>query len=308
MSLIKEKIRENWILKIIAILLAWVLWLFLQGDSGTIRTVTAPVDVGMPTGMVISSGLPSDVQVIIRGTSQDLTCYIDLEDAEEGEINITLNEENIRFSKGLGTEVIQVDPSHIALMLEKNIRKTVPITVPSQGNVAEGFQIYERIPDPNRVTIEGPRSQIEPIEEIPTQIIALNGQNQSVNFRVRLNISEGSIRSSVSDSIWVEIKIGPKRNLYVVKDVPVLSEDAPYLSSPKKIDIQIMAPEVLREALIPDNFELTIEDQDLEDATFPIKVEPAIWYPPDWVEMVELRGTIPSEVTISEKEESASKQ
>jgi hypothetical protein len=308
MSYIREKLRENWILKITAILLAWILWLFIQGETGTVTTVTVPVKSELPTGMVVSSGLPSSVQVVVRGSSQDLECWIDLKGREEGETTIALGEENIRFPKGLGTEVIQVNPSQVVLMLEKKVQKIVPITVPIQGPVAKGMEIYETIPDPDRVTIEGPRSQIEPLEEIPTEVITLDGQRQSTNFRVRLNIKDGAIRSSITDSIWVVIDIGPRRTLYVVKGVPVFAESSAYVSSPRKVDIQVLAPESMREALVPDNFEMIVDEKSLDGAAFPAKVKPVAVPTESWTDKVKIAGIKPPEVSVSPKEAGASKR
>lgn len=308
MSYIREKLQEHWILKITAVLLAWVLWLFIQGEQGTVTTVTVPVIWDLPVGMVVSSGFPSSVQVVVRGASQDLKCYIDLRNKEEGENTIALGEENIQYPKGLGTEVIQVNPSQVVLTLEKKVQKTVPITVPDEGHVAEGFEIYEKIPDPDKVTIEGPRSQIEPVEEIPTEVITLDGQKQPANFRVRLNIKDGAIRSSVTDYVWVNIDIGPLRKLYIVKDVPVFPEAARYVSSPKKVDVHVMAPEALREALVPGNFELRIDERSFDGAAFPVKVKPVVVPNESWAEKVKISGIKPPEVTVSLKEPNTSKR
>ncbi|MEJ2246352.1 MAG: hypothetical protein P8Y80_09800, partial [Acidobacteriota bacterium] len=75
---IKEKLLENWFLKLSAIVLAWILWLFIQGEPGTVTIVAASVRViNLPPQMEISSDFPSEVQVTMRGTSQPLTCTID---------------------------------------------------------------------------------------------------------------------------------------------------------------------------------------------------------------------------------------
>lgn len=308
MSYIKDKLRENWILKITAILLAWILWLFIQGEKGTVATVTVPVKFDMREDMIVSKGLLSDVQVVVRGASQDLECWISLRGREEGINTIALGEENIRYPKGLGTEVIQVNPSQVVFTLEKKIQKTVPIKVPVGGQVAKGLEIYETIPDPSKVTIEGPRSQIEPLEEIPTEAITLDGQKQSANFRVRLNIKDGLIRSSISDSIWVAVTIGPLRTLYKVKGVPVFPESAPYVSSPKKIDIEVLAPESMRDALVPDNFRLIIDERSLQGTTGDVKVKPLVEPTESWSDKVKIRGIKPPEVTVHKKEASGSKQ
>lgn len=307
MSFIREKLKENWILKLTAVLLAWILWLFIQGEQGTITTVTALVKVDLPSGMMISKGLPPNVQVVVRGASQDLECYIDLRGKEEGEYTVALNEDNIRFPKGLGTEVIQLTPSQLVLKLERTIQKTVPITVPYEG-LAKGYEIYKITPEPDKVTIEGPRSQIAPVEEIPTEVVDLDGQTQQSNFKVRLNIKNGAIRSSINDSIWVGIDIGVRRTLYVVKGVPVFTDESPYVSSPKRADIHVMAPEALRESLVPKHFELRIDAQSLEGAAFPVKVKLIAVPTESWSDKVKISGIKPPEVSVEPKEARASKR
>ena len=263
---IKEKLLENWILKLMAILLAWILWLFIQGESGTVTMVIAPVKVLVPPNMEITSELPPTVQVTIRGKSQPLDCIIDLQKAEEGENKIVLTDEQIKSPNGLGFQVSQVNPSYVTLALEEKISKRVPIAVRVQGDPVEGFEVYDRFPNPDKVEITGPRSHVTPVKEVHTEIIDLTGQNRTANFRVKLDFEDGKIQSSLSDPIWVEIRIGPDRKDYFIKNVPLILDNESYASSPKQIDIRVMAPESLKRDLVPDNFSATIVTKNLEGA------------------------------------------
>lgn len=299
---IKEKLLENWFLKIAAIFLAWILWLFIQGESGTVTTVTASVKVqGVPAGMEISRGLPSTVQVTIRGAAQSLACNIDLRNAREGENRITLTEDHIEAPKALGIEVSQVNPSQITLMLEKTISKPVPITVPVQGEVADGFEIYENIPNPRVVEITGPRSHIEPVDEVPTDIIDISNLDETSNYQVSLNFKDGTIRSSITSPIWVEIRIGPRRKEYFVKGVPLEIEDESYVFSPQEVDVRIMAPEDLQPELVAGNFSAVIRTKNLDEAALPAKVKPLILYREDWRGRIKELGTRPPEATVRKK-------
>ena len=301
---IKEKILENWMLKILAILLAWILWLFIQGESGTVTTVTAPVKVqGVPSGMEISSGLPSTVQVTIRGAAQSLTCNIDMKDAREGENRITLTKDHIEAPNRLGIEVTQINPSQVTLMLEKTITKPVPITVPVQGEVEDGYEIYEKIPSPRVVEIEGPRSHIEPVEEVSTDVIDVSDLDQNFKIPVSLNFKDGTIRSSITDPIWVEIRVGPRRKEYYVNNVPLVIKDGSYIAAPKQVDIHIMAPENLQPELVPGNFSATILTQNLDKSALPAKVKPVISYREDWRGEIKEMGTRPSVVTVRKRDQ-----
>jgi YbbR domain-containing protein len=296
---IKDKLLENWFLKLTAIVFAWILWLFIQGEPGTVTIVTAQVRViNLPPQMEISSDFPSEVQVTMRGMSQPLTCTIDLQNAKEGENKFTLTGNDIKSQKGFGVEVSKINPSQVTLMLEGRVSKEVPIAVKVMGKVASGYDIYETTTDPEKVEITGPRSHIEGVKEIPTEVIDLNGLKRDMNFRVDLNVKDGLIRPSVTDSIWVEIRIGPHRKLYVVKKATVGVGNESLVASPKQIDIQVMAPENLQPELVPDNFSVTIGPENFDQANSAVKAKPLIGFQRDWVGKIKVLGTIPSEVTI----------
>jgi YbbR domain-containing protein len=306
---IKEKLLENWFLKLSAIVLAWILWLFIQGEPGTVTIVAASVRViNLPPQMEISSDFPSEVQVTMRGTSQPLTCTIDLQNAKEGTNKFNLTGNDIKSQKGLGVEVSKINPSQVTLILEGRVSKEVPIAVQVEGDVADGFDIYETITDPEKVEITGPRSHIEDVEEISTEKIDLNGLKQDVNFRVDLNVNDGMIHPSITDPIWVEIRIGPHRKLYVVKKVTVAVGNESLVASPEQIDIQVKAPENLQPKLVPNNFSVTIGPGNYDEATSPVKAKPLIIFQRDWVGKIKVLGTIPSEVTIRKIESDSPKQ
>lgn len=298
---IKEKLLENWFLKILAILLAWILWMFIQGELKTNKTVTAQVKVqGVPAGMEISRGLPSTVQVTIRGAAENIACNIDLRDAKEGE-NRIFTQDYIEAPSGFGIEVFQVNPSQVTLMLEKTVSKLVPITIPVQGEVANGFEIYEKITTPRVVEITGPRSHIEQVKEVLTDVIDISDLDQDSRYQVSLNFEDGTIRSSITNLIWVEMRIGLRRKDYTVNKVPLVIDDESYVFSPKQIDIRLMAPDNLQPDLVPGNFSARIPTEELGEAALPAKVKPVISYREEWRGVIKEMGTRPSEVEVSKK-------
>jgi len=88
----QELLLENWSLKLTAVLLSLILWLFVRGEPGPERVVAVPLEVLLPRQMEITNQRPTSVEVTMRGAafsnmlfSQPLpTCIIDLQDAKEG--------------------------------------------------------------------------------------------------------------------------------------------------------------------------------------------------------------------------------
>jgi YbbR domain-containing protein len=219
-GLIQEYLLQNWTLKVTAILLAFILWLFVRGEPGPERVVPGvPLEVQVPRQMEITNKHPTSVEVTMRGMAfSDLwlsqpiptTCVIDLSEAKEGEQVVALTPENVKIPKGSGIEVTRINPARVDLVLEATVSKEVPITVPVRGEPLHGFEIYGRRPTPSTVVITGPRSHIDPVKEIPTEVVSIKGQNHPVRVFVGLGIKDILVRTSLVNPVQVDISIGPR--------------------------------------------------------------------------------------------------
>jgi YbbR domain-containing protein len=216
---IKEFFLENWSLKITALLLALILWLFIRGEPSPSSVVRIPIQVQLPSQMEVTSERPTMIEVTMRGAAFSNVwfgrplpnCIVNLQDAKEGEHTVQLNTDNIQVPKGAGIEVLQVNPTRALIVLQQTISKLVPISAPIRGEPARGFEIYGKQLKPSSIIITGPRSHIEPVREILTEVISLRDQNQSSRFFVGFNIKDSFIRTSLNNPVQVDVQIGPRR-------------------------------------------------------------------------------------------------
>ncbi|HEX2121804.1 MAG TPA: CdaR family protein, partial [Thermoanaerobaculia bacterium] len=100
-------------LKLIALLLACVLWFIVSGPRREIvreRRVTASVSmVAVPSHLVITTELPSGVAVRVRGrmsdlkalASQTIEASVDLSSIAAGEVEVTLRPQYINVPEGI---------------------------------------------------------------------------------------------------------------------------------------------------------------------------------------------------------------
>jgi YbbR domain-containing protein len=215
---IQEYLRENWKLKITALVLALIVWLFVRGEPGPERVVRIPLEVQVSHQMEITGERPSMIEITMRGAAfsgalfgQSLpTCTIDLQGAGEGTHAVPLTIDRIKVPKGSGIEIVRVNPARVTIVLERTLSKEVPIVMPIRGEIPPGFAIYGKSSKPSSIIITGPRSHIEPIHEIATEAIAINGEKQSTRFFLNLTLKDNAIRTTVSQ-IQVDINIGPRR-------------------------------------------------------------------------------------------------
>jgi YbbR domain-containing protein len=303
MKRFREILFENWSLKLTALLLAMILWLFVRAEPGPARVVAVPLEVQLARNMEITNERPATVEVTMRGAafstmwfSQPLpTCIINLQGASEGEHVVNLTPENVRISKGTGIDVLQVNPARVRLVLEKTVSKEVPIVVPLRGEPARGYEVYGRSSKPAATLITGPRSHVEQTDEVQTDSINISGQKQAVRSFVNLNVKDNTIRASVSEPVQVDVHVGPRTKTYTISPVPVSTDDPSFTTSPREILLRVTAPVDMAKELSPDDFSATVAARNLDPSKVPMQVQPSI----------KILGDLNGAVTIKEMEPSA---
>jgi hypothetical protein len=297
---LREVLLKNWNLKLTAILLTLILWLFVKGELGAEKVVALPLEVLVPRQMEITNDPPATIVVTMRGSIQPLpTCIVNLQEASEGEHTVMLTPQNVREPQGSRIEVLHLNPAQIVIKLEQTLSKEVDIIVPIQGELPKGFEIYRKSSQPDRMTVSGPRSQMESLEEISTEAISIADLKQTTSFFVRLSLGDRPIRPASTDPIQMDIRVGPRRSRHAVKQVPIIFEEDVYAVSPKAISVRVLAPPEVIKDLAPEIFTVAIDPEDLETLELPAKVTPIIELPDTYADTVDIEGSQPSEVTVS---------
>jgi YbbR domain-containing protein len=279
---IREYLLENWNLKVTALLLALIIWLFVRGEPGPEKVVRIPLEVQVSHNMEITGERPSMIEITMRGAASSgslfgqvlPTCTIDLQNAGEGVQAVTLTPDSINIPKGSGVEVVRVNPTRITIVLERTASREVPIVVPIRGEPPQGFELYGKSAKPSSIVITGPRTHIEAIKEIATESISVNGQKESTRHFLNLNLKDNAVRTSVSQ-IQVDISIGPPRKLFTIAQVPVATNDAAYAAVPKQISIQVFAPGSIG-TLTSADFNAQVKIEALDASNLPVKAKPLV--------------------------------
>jgi|WetSurMetagenome_2_1015567.scaffolds.fasta_scaffold240898_2 YbbR domain-containing protein len=304
---VQEYLLENWNLKITAVLLSLILWLFVRGEPVQEKFVSGvPIEVRVPAHMEITKERPTSVDVtMIAATFSDIllglphpTCLIDLQEAKEGEHNITLTSENIKMPRGSGIEVVKVNPSRVTLVLERTLSKEVPIVVPVRGDPSRGYEIYGRSSKPSTVIITGPRSLVNPVTEVPTETVTISELKQPSRFFVGLNVKDKTIRPSISSPLQVDIDIGPRRRVATIEDVPVIINDPAYGISPQSVAVQVFAPADSIPDLGPSDFSACVSAAGLDPSKTPVRVKPQVRIVSNPHGAMVIKDVNPAEVTI----------
>lgn len=211
-------------LKLIALLLAGVLWFFVSAprrERVRERLVTASISlVSVPPHLVITTTIPSGVAVRVRGrmselralASQTLEAAVDLSMIREaGEVEITLRPQHFNVPQDI--EVVSIDPNKFRFTVEQIKERTVEVRPFLVGNPPVGYTVGDPTATPDRALVSGPASQVAKLREVTTERIIMTGRTSTFVQDVAV----------VSDSPLVRV-ISPAMTQVMV---PVLAEIGP---------------------------------------------------------------------------------
>ena len=179
----------NLFYKLLAVLLAVLLWGFASGE----RQVKSPdrvlegvpvQTVGLREGLVLVEG-PGKVQVTLRGESaisvHDLIALVDLSNSRAGEATLPV--------QVTAPPVVSVKPAKIKLRLDNWLEKQVPVEVSLSGRAREGMMTLAPLVRPSQVTLRGGESILASIQRAQVDL-ELKEADKSISQTLPLRVCD----------------------------------------------------------------------------------------------------------------------
>ncbi len=213
---------EDWALKLIALAITLALWLGVTGLSTPIteRFSDVPVTPRYFSNNIEVTNFPTKkVDITITGDKRrvadieksKLAISLDLTDVPPGDQAIVLTPENINIDLPTGVKIDSIEPSTILLRLEKVEEKAVEVRAETNGELPEGYEIYNITVSPAMVDVRGPSSFIKAQSFLSTEKIDITGKTSSfIAQQVSLNPSNQKV-TPLKAVVDVSIQIGEQR-------------------------------------------------------------------------------------------------
>jgi YbbR domain-containing protein len=214
----KQWIWNNWILKIVSLFLATLLWAAVSNETSSEIGLDVPLEYrNIPAQMEITGDTTNTVQVRLRGsfnvikdiTPRNVATTIDLSKMRAGEKIVALSPQNVEAP--FGAEVIRVNPSSVRFTLERTLVKTIPIVPTILGQAAEGYEVGQILVSPSMVEVDGPESRINTLTSIATIPIRLERRQSSIEVTADLDVPDPQIRLPHPSPVNVKIEVRRKR-------------------------------------------------------------------------------------------------
>lgn len=221
-GLLKRAFRRNAGLRLISVLLAVGLWIFVNaGQHGSLESFNVPVTYrNLPPRMIITSPHPpQSIKIEVSGPRTllslidpgRLTLKFDLSGAIVGQTSWRVNPE--AFSVPRQTTVVSVVPSQIVLDIDQVATRDLPIRLTLTGAVATGYRVAATEVIPRTTTVRGPSKEVARLDEIESAPIDLTGATGNLERRVPLSTQSGRTRidpAEVTANVVINPIVGEK--------------------------------------------------------------------------------------------------
>ncbi|MBR4831451.1 MAG: hypothetical protein IKZ97_02355 [Butyrivibrio sp.] len=204
-----KKLTANWGLKLIALIIAAVVWLLvttINDPVTTIKFANIPVHLqnvdrieaqGQVCTVLDGSDTISSVTVYApRSTTQSLSMSNIVATADVTDLS-SLQTANIRITTNKASnQIVKIVPSSdvVKLSIEKKSSRPLQITATTSGNVEDGYMLGDVTMDQNMVRISGPESVVSSVKEAKIDIDVSGWESDIVtDYDISLYDAEGKL-------------------------------------------------------------------------------------------------------------------
>ena len=216
---------RNWLLKLVAFLLALVVWLILVPQDKVLsrKTLPAPLELeGIPSGVEVVEKPPATIEITVRApkrllpqiTVANVAVRLDLSRATIYQQEYPLNMDMV--SAPPGAEVVDISPNKVLVRLEKTKEATLDVHPTIRGKVATGYRLTRVEVDPSQVIVHGPESRLRPKDTVATAPVDVTDLRQTTVFDVDIIMPQPDLRlvstqTKVRVTVFVEEEAGAAR-------------------------------------------------------------------------------------------------
>lgn len=202
----KDIIREDLGFKILAFILAVMLWFFVTYKGQSEMVIDAPVEFkNTPKGYILIKQSVNKVDIHISGHERLLKAMrpinarmiVDLSNAKKGENEIYFSRDDIVIPRT--AKVLRMDPTFIRFSLDEIAVKTVPVRVPVIGIPEKGYKVRAIEVTPPLIEIEGAKSEISDLNLIKTETVDITGLYKDLQQNVKIHTGGKNIKTKTNE-------------------------------------------------------------------------------------------------------------
>jgi YbbR domain-containing protein len=192
---LRSLLLDNWGIKLLSLGLSLSLWFFVTSKGKTEITLTVPLELrDIPQNMAVVGDVTGTLEVRVQGQERALrdissgkkvAGIVDLSRAKVGENTVRLSPDDIQRPSGVA--VTYLSPSEVRVKLEPLVRRAIRLNPVLHGTPASGFRVEKISISPARITVEGPASMMDKLDNLQTLPIDIQGAREDVTVEPRID-------------------------------------------------------------------------------------------------------------------------
>lgn len=266
MATLVSRVADNWKLKLLAFLLAVLLWIVVSAEQVRVEWVKANVAIQVDEDAyeVLNGPDPSVVDVRVSGRWRELLelawdrprLIVPLDGIGGGRQSVAIGPSMVRVPTDLSVRVLEVRPRTIRVDAAPVTSRQIPVSVRIGRRPERGFALADSVRvSPTTVRVTGPTRRLRALGAVPTREVDLSNADSAFSREVELDTAAlGGLRMDrrrVTVSGTVDRIISR-----TLSSVPV-SAPAGYVATPRLVDVVVTGAErTIREVTPAD---LTVE-------------------------------------------------
>jgi hypothetical protein len=275
-------IVKDWWLKLIALVVAVVLWLFARLEREYTRELKLGLDMSLlPTEYVVVEQNVESVSVEIRGKGRYLVqlgkfeprIVLPLVSMREGRERLRIGPENVNLPEQI--QVRSLDPYQIELVIERQAKRKVAVIVRSDGIPAQGFAISD-IDYDKTVDLYGAKEVVSSFSHLFSEPLNVDGVSESFSTKLAIQVPDTAGLATEPSSILVKVRVEPETTVVLtnvavnLKGVPIQGQA--YLLN-KEAKLTLRGPVSLLRGFSKDEVEVTISVSSLTRGDYRLPAE-----------------------------------
>lgn len=229
---IRNMFQHNLLAKIIALVVAAGIWVYVMNDVNPVIEKTFSVavkTVNAPEGYKITMG-DDTVSLKVKGprsayvnlNTDELKAFVNLEGIKDGE-----NTVKVQVMLPQGFELVECAPDVITVTADRVVSKQARVDLIVTGVAANGYTVGKIEPSQQNVLVQGPETLIEQVSRV-IGYVGLVGNDKDFSLDIPLSAVDNDGRAVanvtvVPQSIKADIQIARGLSKKVVSIKPVFS-------------------------------------------------------------------------------------
>ena len=259
MTRLRALVQRNLPAKIIALVVAVVLWLFVMNEQNPQieGSFTVAVELrNVPEGYKITQSEKS-VKLKVRGARsffvsaepEGFKAYADLDGLDSGE-----HEVKVKAVLPQGFELVDAQPETVSVTLDKIVRRSVRIDLIVTGSASAGYTVGKISQSANTTVIEGPESRVAEVDRV-IGYVGLSGNRDDFTLQVPLTPinSDGKAVDDVdllARTVEVSVQLARGLTRKIVSVRPVLDDALPEGFTLGEVQVEPAKIEIAGEAAL----------------------------------------------------------